>query len=92
MERKSNELSKLASSQVALIGARHFIWDMIIVEANKVHPYLDFIQDKENTIKAAIKHIQEAQLDLYKIPLDIAKSTIKFLNNLTDEDIRQGNI
>ena len=88
MERKSNELSKLASSQVALIGTRHLIWDMIIVEANKLHPYLDFIQDKENIIKAAIKHIQEAQFDLHKRPLDTTESAIKFLNSLTDEDIR----
>ena len=65
---------------------------MIILEANKVWPYFDFIQDKENTMQASKKHIQEVQFDLHKRPLDTAESTIKFLNNLTDEDIKQGNI
>ena len=92
LERKNNELSKMVSCQGDLIGARHLNWDMIIVEENKVRPYLDFIQDKENTIQAARKHIQASQCDMDKRPLDTAESAIKFLNSLTDEDIRRGNI
>ena len=71
LESKSSELSKLVSGQGALVGARHLIWDLIIVEANKVHPYLDFIQDKDNTIQAAKNHLQAAQCDLHRRPLDM---------------------
>ena len=76
MERKNNELSKLVLGQVALVGARHLIWDMIIEEEDKVHTYLDFIQYKENTIQASRKHIEEAQCDLQKRPLDAVESVI----------------
>ena len=62
------------------------------MEDNKVWPYLDFIQDKENTIQAAKKHIQAAQFDLHKRPLDTAESALKFLKILIDEDIRWGKI
>ena len=42
LERKNSELSKLVSGQETLIGAKHLIWDAIIVEANKVQTYLGF--------------------------------------------------
>ena len=50
LEGKNSELEKQVLGQASLIGLKHLIWDQIIVEANKVQPYLDFIQDKENTI------------------------------------------
>ena len=36
LESKNSELSKLVLGQVALIGEKQLIWDMIIVEENKV--------------------------------------------------------
>ena len=46
LEDRNSELTKQVLGQAALIGAKHLIWDMIIVEANKVWPYFAFIQDK----------------------------------------------
>ena len=43
LEGKNSELEKQVLGQEALIGAKHQIWDQIIVEANKVQTYLDFI-------------------------------------------------
>ena len=50
LEDKNNELKKQVLWQTTLIGEKHLIEDMIIVEANKVRPYLDFIQDKDSTV------------------------------------------
>ena len=50
LEDKNDKLTKQVPGQAALIGTKHLIWDMIIVEATKVCPYLYFIQDKENTV------------------------------------------
>ena len=36
-------------------GARHLIWDMIIIEDVKLMPYLNYILDKEMVITAAKK-------------------------------------
>ena len=32
--------------QLPAQGAKHIIWDMIIVEVEKIRPYLDYILDK----------------------------------------------
>ena len=50
LEDKNDKLTKQVSGQVTLIGTKHLIWDMIIVEENKFLPYLDFIQDKESIV------------------------------------------
>ena len=43
---------------------------MIIVEADKLRPYLDFIQDKEGATQAEKKYIHMEKQGLNKIPLD----------------------
>ena len=88
LEAKNNELTKQVSGQEALIGEKNLIWDMIIVEENKVWAYLDFIQDKEDTVQEAKKHIQTTKLDLHKRPLDTTEGVIDFLNNLTNKEIK----
>ena len=41
--------------KLALQGARHLIWDQIIMEDDKFWPYLDIVEDQEITIKEAKK-------------------------------------
>ena len=43
LQDKNEKLTKNASGQVTLQGAKHLIWDMIIVEETNVRTYLDFI-------------------------------------------------
>ena len=65
---------------------------MIIAEATKLQPYLDFIQDKDDATQEAKNYIHMAKHDLNKRPLDTFEGAISFLKNLTEEDIRRGNI
>ena len=88
LEDKNDKLTKLASGQETLQGARNLIWDMIIVEPSKVQPYLDFIRDKESAIKVAKKHIYMTKLELSKRLLDTAQRAISFMNSLNEEDIK----
>ena len=88
LQGKNSKLAKQFLGQESLIWAKYVISDWIIAEANKVRPYLDFIQDKENTVQEAKKHILAAKLDLHKNPLDTAESAINFLKNLIDKDIK----
>ena len=71
LESKNIELSKLVLGQEALIGVEDLIWDTIIVEASKVWPYLDFIQDKEGATQVAKKYIQMAKQDVNKRPMEL---------------------
>ena len=42
---------------MALEGARHMIWDKIILEDNKFRPYLDYIVDQDSALKVARQDI-----------------------------------
>ena len=51
------KLSQQVVGKLALQDARHFIWDQIIIEVDKFRPYLDFIEDQENTMIEARKKV-----------------------------------
>ena len=40
------KLSQRVVGKLSLQGARHLIWDQIIIEDDKFRPYIDFIQDQ----------------------------------------------
>ena len=61
LEDNNNKLTKQVSGQASLQGEKHLIWDMIIVEANKLQPYLDFIQDKGCVTQEVEKYIHRAK-------------------------------
>ena len=44
------KLSQQVVGKLSLQGARHLIWDQIIIEVDKFRPYLDFIEDQENAM------------------------------------------
>ena len=43
---KNDKLVRQLNGQLPIKGARHLIWDMIIVETIKLKPYLNYILDK----------------------------------------------
>ena len=45
MIQQNAKLSQQVIGKLALQGARHLIWDQIIIEADKFRPYLDFVED-----------------------------------------------
>ena len=49
---------KQLTGQLPVQGAKHIIWDMIIIEAGNLRPYLNYLQDKETVIQAANKVVQ----------------------------------
>ena len=85
---KNEKLVKQLSRQLPMQGARHLIWDMIITEAVKIRPYLNYIQEKEMVINDAKKSCTIVKEASNKKPTDIAKNMIYFLNNFSEEDLR----
>ena len=67
-------------------GVRHLLWDMIIVEATKIRPYLNYIKDKEMVINVDRQSCIVVKESLDKKPMDTTRNTIKFLNTLLEED------
>ena len=54
---KNNRLEKQVTRQSTLQGAKHLIWDELIVEAVKLRPYWDFTLDKEIVTQAFRKNV-----------------------------------
>ena len=54
---KNDKLMKQVTRQLPVQGAKHIIWDVIIVEVAKLRPYLDYILDKEIVVQYARKSV-----------------------------------
>ena len=65
---------------------------MLIAEATKFTPYLDFILDKEIVTQATSHNVMMVKQVLNKKPIDIAHNAIICLNSLTEDEIRKANI
>ena len=46
LAQQNAKLSQQVVGKLALQGARHLIWDQIIIKADKFRPYLDIIRDQ----------------------------------------------
>ena len=85
-------LMKQVIGQLAVQGAKHMIWDVIIAEAVKLRPYLDYILDKEIVMQETRQSVTVVKEVLNKNPIDTANNTISFLNGLTKDDLKTANI
>ena len=61
---------------------------MIITEATKMRPYLNFIKDKEVVISVERKNYIVVKEILDKKPTDTTQNTINFLNILSQEELK----
>ena len=66
--------------------------DVLIDEAAKLRPYLDYILDKEIVIQDAKQSIASLKERLSKNPIEIANNTIHLLNGLTKDELKVENI
>ena len=78
--------------KIALQGARNLIWDQIIIEADKFRPYLDFIEDQENTLIEANKKVQVVLGEVQRRPLATAENAINFLGTFSDDSANRHGI
>ena len=92
MVEKNNKLEKQVTGQSSLQGAKHLIWDVLIAEATKLRPYLDFILDKDIVTQEDRHNFMMVKQFLNKNPIDTSNNAISFLNSLTEEEIRKANI
>ena len=77
---------------MALQGARHMIWDKIILKANKFSSYLDYIADQESALKAAKLNILIVKQELNKNPMEVAQNAINFLSTLSEDQVKSFDI
>jgi hypothetical protein len=63
-----------------LQGAKHVIWDSIVVEAAKFRVYLNFINDKDSMAITARSRCTIVNETLVKNPSEWAQNAINLLN------------
>ena len=84
MAQQNSKLIQQVAGKLAFHGTGHFIWDQIIMEADKFWPYLDNIEDQENSMREAKKQAQIVSAEVNKRPLVTAKNSITFLSSMSD--------
>ena len=89
---KNDKLMKQFTVQLHVQGAKHIIWDMIIAEAGKLRPYLNYILDKELVMQDARETCTSVKEVLNKNPIYTTNNTISFLNGLTEDDLKAAGI
>jgi hypothetical protein len=71
-----------------LQGAKHIIWDSIIVEASKFRVYLDFINDKDNMAITSISMCTVVNETLAKKPFEWGQNAINLLNSFPTAELQ----
>ena len=85
---KNEKLAEKVSGHIPVQGARNLIWHMIITEATKIRPYLNYIKDKEMVINVARQSCTTVKETLGRKPTDANQNTINFLNTLFEEELK----
>ena len=85
MIQQNAKLSQQVVSKFALQGARHLIWDQIIIEADKFRPYIDFIEDQENAMIEAKKKVLIVLGEMQKRHMATMENDIAFLSSLSND-------
>ena len=79
---------KQLTGQLPVQGAKHIIWDMIIIEVGKLIPYLKYILDKEIVIQAARQSFTPVKENLNKNPIDKSNNIVNFLNGVLEDYLK----
>ena len=79
---------KQLTGRLPVQGIRILLWDMIIAEETNIRPYLNFIKDKEMVINVARHSCIAIKEGLDRKPTDTTRNTIKFVNTLSEEELR----
>ena len=69
---KNDKLVEKLSGYFLVQGSRHLLWDMIITEATKMRPYLNYIKDKEMVINVPRQSCTTVKETLDRKPTDTA--------------------
>jgi hypothetical protein len=71
-----------------LQGAKHIIWDSIVVEAAKFRVYLNFINDKDSMAITARSRCTVVNETLAKKPSEWAQNAINLLNSIPTTELQ----
>jgi hypothetical protein len=87
LHKNINKLNSRLRGKSLLQGAKHIIWDSIVVEAEKFRSYLNFVNDKDNITITTMHRCTVVNETLAKKPSKWAQNAINILNSVPPTNI-----
>jgi hypothetical protein len=88
LQEKINKLNSRLRGKGLLQGAKHIIWDSIVVEAAKFRSYLNFVSDKDNIAIITRHRCTVVNETLAKNPSEWEQNVINILNSVPPADLQ----
>jgi hypothetical protein len=88
LQERVSKMKMTLKGKVLLQGAKHLIWDVIILEAIKFKMYLNFINDKDNMAITARGRRTFVNKTLAKNPSEWAHNAINLLNYVPTSNLQ----
>ena len=80
------------SGKLQLKGAKHTIWDQIIIEVTKLWDFLNFVEDKRVLVINSLTKHEVALEIMQRRPTTKAQNSIAFLSRLSNQELATLNI
>jgi len=81
-------LKEKVIGNIPLQGAKHILWDDLIVENTKFRQYLKMIEDQDVTTESPKRKCLVLLENMYRRPIDTAQNAINFLNFASSLDLQ----
>jgi hypothetical protein len=88
LQERVDKLKTRLRGKGLLQGAKHIIWDSIVVEATKFRVYLNFINDKYSMAITARSRCTVVNETLAKKPSEWVKNAINLLNSIPTAELQ----
>ena len=80
------------SGRLQLKGAKHTIWDHIIIEVTKLWSILNYVEDKRVMVINSLTKYEVANEIMQRRPATKAQNSIVFLSHLSNQDLATLNV
>ena len=80
------------NGKLQLKGAKHIIWDHIIIEVTKLQDFLNFLEDKRVLVINSLTKYEVANEIMQRRPTIKAQNSITFLSHLSNQGLTTLNI
>ena len=80
------------NGKLQLKGAKHTIWDQIIIEVTKLWDFLNFEEDKRVLVINSLTKYEVENEIMQRRPTSKAQNSIAFLSHLSNQELATLNV
>ena len=80
------------SGRLQLKGAKHTIWDQIIIEVTKLWDFLNYVEDKRVLVIISLTKYEVANEIMQRRPATKSHNSVVFLSHLSNQELETLNV